>query len=322
MFPINARYKNPQNLKELISGDCEELENWLDRVPDNFRWWFENDEPTSVLYYPGVEETFYPCGLRYNGKVLLFLIAHGSFNLYRRFIKNFLKENPENIPLKMIVENVFDRMWFVENKATEDYTLGSDLRVYLNDIEKFRGISRMSPENGEKLYKRCHGELRMLKSFKKKDYIFLVRVLTEITRIKPRDTEIANFELRDKALYEIAYWFYNEKSLIRNTSIAKMRLKEIADNPSSRYQTKAAKLFTDLIDWKNDLEKAKICIKYLKIAERDNRPSICHSLALLYKEVGEERLSEEYFRKSSELNYQISQSMLGNLKINRKNDLL
>ncbi|CAG8474876.1 16192_t:CDS:2 [Dentiscutata heterogama] len=47
--------------------------------------------------------------------------------------------------------------------------------------------------------------------------------------------------LRNKALYEIAYWFYSEKSLIRNTSIAKMRLKEITDNLSLRYQTRAAK---------------------------------------------------------------------------------
>ncbi|CAG8581700.1 20861_t:CDS:2, partial [Gigaspora rosea] len=67
----------------------------------------------------------------------------------------------------------------------------------------------------------------------KKDYVLIVKVLTELTRTKLRDTEIDNSELRDNALYEIAYWFYNEKSMIRNTSIAKMKLKEIADNPSS-----------------------------------------------------------------------------------------
>ncbi|CAG8819017.1 10003_t:CDS:1, partial [Gigaspora rosea] len=33
MIPINVRYKNPQNLKELIYGDCAELEIWLDWVP-------------------------------------------------------------------------------------------------------------------------------------------------------------------------------------------------------------------------------------------------------------------------------------------------
>ena len=145
---IDKKFKDPQNLKVLIPDEGKMLNTWIDVIPANYRWWFLDNEPYVILKHPMKGEAIYPSGLKYNGEVLLYLLAHGFLQFFKRFFQNLIEMNPGNIPLNDLLENTFDINWFIQDGA---YDLNDEMRIYLLD-KNFCKIRNMNLEEGNDLY--------------------------------------------------------------------------------------------------------------------------------------------------------------------------
>ncbi|CAG8838577.1 30205_t:CDS:1, partial [Racocetra persica] len=116
---LNARYKDPRNLKELLTEfkvENVEFENWIDIIPGSYRWWFVDTDQQMKLEDKMLGETIYPSGLRYNDEMLLYLLTSGKLVFVKYFFKNYTETNTRGFKLKEILENIIDEDWFTEQK--------------------------------------------------------------------------------------------------------------------------------------------------------------------------------------------------------------
>lgn len=301
---INTKYKELKNLQELIRNsniENSEFDEWIKNIPDNYRWWFNTFERYLLMNHPMMGQAFYPHGLIYNGEIILYLITHGFVIFYKQFFENYIKANPDNLPLKQILETRFNETWFLQDKNINDYRLSDELRVYLDDTN-FQDISNFD-QKGEELLKQCKKELKLIKSSLLRDaknYYFIVEILSEITKID-------NKKLSDSAKLLIGKIFSNDKYSIYDIGVSNRFFKELADDEFSELRTESAFLFAKTIDWKHGKKEATEALKYYQIATSETEnASIFYMMGLICQKLEQTEEVKKYFSKAANLDYKIA----------------